>query len=311
MFCKLCRYRSCHCNRPTVCGEDVSEKRNNNFKCFPDNRKDFDYYCQNLGIKDIDASWLIHSQAEKHNKLLVSTKHFFPIDVDDSGQVINRTRYDMGRGCCVIGKPETLKLPCPAASLDDLRGDFRNLRKTKSRQSSEGVSASGNSRNQRSLKRSAISDDTMNRWYAEKTEKMSDAKQRRLKFIAEEFKKNSDIILALRSICPIKNQIDADSDITEGDVPIFIKLGTRPPYPFDFSDTVALDSEMAVLLARLRVMARDINTNKLNHLNKDDNIDDEDDISELDVIDIFHDILDIGETPDSDDESDDDIVDDL
>jgi hypothetical protein len=151
-------------------------------------------------------------------------------------------------------------------------------------------------------------DDTMNRWYKERFEKLTSAKMRRIKFIAAEFKKNSDVILALRSICPIKNHIDADCDIQEDKVPIFIKLGTRPPYPFDYSDTVTLESDMAVLLARLRVMARDINTNKLKHLDKVDNVDiDEDDLSDLDVIDIFCNILDITETPDSDDESDHDI----
>jgi hypothetical protein len=141
-FCKLCRNRTCFCNRPTVCGAVVSQNHNDSFKCFPDNREDFDYYCQNLFIQNIDDSWLLHSQADSQNKYHVSTQHFFPCDVDDSGQVKNVTVKDIGGGVGDMGRPGTRKLPCPEATLEDVSNDFRNVSNRISRNSSTDFSAS-------------------------------------------------------------------------------------------------------------------------------------------------------------------------
>lgn len=123
--------------------------------------------------------------------------------------------------------------------------------------------------------------------------------------MAESFQENPEVVLALRSICPLKGEIDADSDIKESDVPVFILLGTRAPYPFNSRDTVTLPQEKAMLLAKLRIMARDIHTNKLKYMNHVDNVDiDEGDVANMDLMDIFCNIIDVTEFHDSDDESD-------
>lgn len=134
-------------------------------------------------------------------------------------------------------------------------------------------------------------DDIFQRWISERYQKMDEKKQRRILFVSRAFNINSDVILALRAICPLKGDIEKDSTIVESNVPTFISLGTRAPFPFDYNNTVILPTDKAYLLARLRVQCREINANKMQTFNATETDEEEDDIR-IDAMSIFADLID-------------------
>lgn len=97
----------------------------------PDNKDDFNYYLANLLVQpsEFDKLWMIHSGVNKEIRLRIDSVHFRPIDVNDDGTIVRQTgsnnRKNKNRGISNKGVPFTAGIPCPSASLDDVRSDIR------------------------------------------------------------------------------------------------------------------------------------------------------------------------------------------
>jgi hypothetical protein len=96
----------------------------------PNNEGDFRYYCLNLLIRSskIDGLWMIHNGESKNKRLRIDSVHFRSVDVNDNGTVVAQTaikKNKSNRGLSNIGTPFTTGIPCPSASLEDVKNDIR------------------------------------------------------------------------------------------------------------------------------------------------------------------------------------------
>jgi hypothetical protein len=107
----------------------------------PNNEGDFRYYCLNLLIKSskIDGLWNIHNGESKKKRLRIDSVHFRPVDVNDNGTVVAQIKKsNSSSGLSNIGTPLTAGIPCPSASLEDVKNDIRYNRQPSFNSTSRG-----------------------------------------------------------------------------------------------------------------------------------------------------------------------------